>query len=68
MYGDFQSQVASQLEAIRAAGTFKRERVIVSPQDARIRREKSPRQTKQSWEPSFASPSLARFLREQKSL
>ncbi len=37
MYGDFQSHVASQLEAIRAAGTFKRERVIVSPQDARIR-------------------------------
>ena len=35
MYGDFQSQVAAQLEAIRAAGTFKRERVIVSPQDAR---------------------------------
>ena len=37
MYGDFQSHVAAQLEAIRAAGTFKRERVIVSPQDARIR-------------------------------
>ena len=37
MYGDFQSHVAVQLEAIRAAGTFKRERVIVSPQDARIR-------------------------------
>ena len=37
MYGDFQSHVSAQLEAIRAAGTFKRERVIVSPQDARIR-------------------------------
>ncbi len=37
MYGDFQSHVASQLEAIQKAGTFKRERVIVSPQDARIR-------------------------------
>ena len=37
MYGDFQSLVALQLEAIQTAGTFKRERVIVSPQDARIR-------------------------------
>ena len=37
MYGDFQSHVAAQLEAIQTAGTFKRERVIISPQDARIR-------------------------------
>ena len=37
MYGDFQSHVASQLEAIQMAGTFMRERVIVSPQDVWIR-------------------------------
>src|SRR5438094_6487907 len=37
MYKNFRSRVSSQLEEIRAAGTYKRERVIVTPQGATIR-------------------------------
>jgi len=37
MLNSFQNHLASQLEAIRAAGTFKRERVIVTPQGTTIR-------------------------------
>jgi len=37
MFGDFQKHVTSLLDSIRDAGTFKRERVIASPQDAHIR-------------------------------
>src|SRR5689334_189153 len=37
MFGHFQEHLQKQLEAIRAAGTFKRERVITTPQDAHIR-------------------------------
>jgi glycine C-acetyltransferase len=37
MYGPFQQHVSRQLEEIRAAGTYKRERIITTPQDAHIR-------------------------------
>src|ERR1043165_9196246 len=37
MVGSFQQHVRKQLDEIRAAGTYKQERVITSPQDARIR-------------------------------
>lgn len=36
MYGAFQSHIQSQLAEIRAAGTYKAERVITTPQDAHI--------------------------------
>src|SRR2546426_786634 len=36
MFGSFQKQLRQQLDEIRAAGTYKQERVITSPQDARI--------------------------------
>ena len=37
MFGPFQQHVQQQLAEIRGAGTYKRERVITTPQDARIR-------------------------------
>jgi len=37
MFGDFQSHVQRQLDAIRAAGTWKGERFIATPQGVRIR-------------------------------
>jgi len=37
MYGEFQRHVQQQLEGIRAAGTWKGERFIASPQGVRIR-------------------------------
>src|SRR5882762_1302276 len=37
MFGSMKQHVARQLDEIRAAGTYKQERVITSPQDARIR-------------------------------
>src|SRR6266853_959280 len=37
MYKAFQSRISSQLEEIRAAGTYKRERVIITPQGTMIR-------------------------------
>src|SRR5437867_6550444 len=37
MIGSFQQRLQQQLAEIRAAGTYKAERVITSPQDARIR-------------------------------
>jgi glycine C-acetyltransferase len=37
MYGAFQSYVAGQLENIRAGGTYKKERVIVTPQGTTVR-------------------------------
>jgi glycine C-acetyltransferase len=37
MHDAFRQHVAQQLDEIRAAGTFKRERVLASPQDAHIR-------------------------------
>jgi glycine C-acetyltransferase len=37
MFGDFQKHLQGQLDAIRAAGTFKNERIITTPQDAHIR-------------------------------
>jgi len=37
MYKAFQTHIGRQLEDIRAAGTYKLERVITTPQDARIR-------------------------------
>ena len=37
MYGAFQKNVASQLADIRAAGTYKNERVIITPQGTTIR-------------------------------
>src|SRR5215510_5976539 len=37
MFASMKQHVARQLEEIRAAGTYKQERVITSPQDARIR-------------------------------
>src|SRR5437867_10023553 len=37
MFGSMKQHVARQLDEIRAAGTYKHERVISSPQDARIR-------------------------------
>jgi glycine C-acetyltransferase len=37
MNTDFQNHVSSQIEAIRAAGTYKRERVLSTPQGALVR-------------------------------
>ncbi len=37
MYGDFQNHVQQQLDAIRAAGTWKGERFIATPQGVRIK-------------------------------
>ena len=37
MFGSMKQHVARRLDEIRAAGTYKQERVITSPQDARIR-------------------------------
>src|SRR6266705_3467743 len=37
MFGSMKQHVARQLDEIRAASTYKQERVITSPQDARIR-------------------------------
>lgn len=37
MYGDFQQHISQELSAIRAAGLYKQERVISTPQDRRIR-------------------------------
>jgi len=37
MFGLFQKQLLTQIDEIRAAGTYKRERVITTPQDAHIR-------------------------------
>ncbi len=37
MFGDFQNHVQQQLDAIRAAGTWKGERFIATPQGVRIR-------------------------------
>jgi glycine C-acetyltransferase len=37
MFGSMKQHVAQQIEEIRAAGTYKQERVITSPQDARVR-------------------------------
>src|SRR3989441_11796758 len=37
MHGAFQKHLAAQLDEIRAAGTFKNERVIMTPQSATIR-------------------------------
>jgi glycine C-acetyltransferase len=36
MFGSMKQHLAKQLDEIRAAGTYKQERVITSPQDARI--------------------------------
>jgi glycine C-acetyltransferase len=37
MFGAFQQYLLKQLDDVRAAGTYKRERVLTSPQRARIR-------------------------------
>lgn len=37
MYGPLQAKLQADLDGIRAAGTYKRERVITTPQDATIR-------------------------------
>jgi glycine C-acetyltransferase len=37
MFGDFKKHLQGQLDGIRAAGTFKNERIITTPQDAHIR-------------------------------
>src|SRR5438309_3652563 len=37
MFGAMKQHVTRQLDEIRAAGTYKRERVITTPQDAHIR-------------------------------
>src|SRR3954464_5738366 len=37
MYNSFSSHLTRQLQDIQAAGTYKRERVITTPQDAHIR-------------------------------
>src|SRR5438876_6803292 len=37
MFGSFQKHLRQQLEEMRQAGLYKNERVITSPQDARIR-------------------------------
>src|ERR1041385_517304 len=37
MFSAFQNHVHTQLDAIRAAGTYKRERVVITPQGATIR-------------------------------
>ncbi len=36
MYGDFQAHLSTQLGEIRSAGLYKSERIITTPQDARI--------------------------------
>ena len=36
MYGNIQNELAEELEAIKAAGLYKKERIIVTPQAARI--------------------------------
>ena len=36
MYGDLKAQLQSELEQIRAAGLYKAERVIDTPQAARV--------------------------------
>ena len=36
MYTNFQEHLQKELEAIKEAGTFKNERIIVSPQSAEI--------------------------------
>jgi len=42
MYGQFRDHARQTLDAIRAAGTYKRERVITSPQSARIATSERP--------------------------
>src|SRR5438093_2645254 len=42
MFGSFRQHLQQQLEEIRAGGTYKRERVVTSPQAARIRVGDSP--------------------------
>jgi glycine C-acetyltransferase len=42
MQADFQNHLQSQLDSIRAAGTYKRERIITSPQRARIEANGAP--------------------------
>src|SRR5688572_18306353 len=37
MYGSFQKHLQSQLQDVRAAGTYKNERVIITPQGTTIR-------------------------------
>jgi glycine C-acetyltransferase len=37
MYGSFQDHLKQQIEEVRAAGTYKAERIIGTPQDAHIR-------------------------------
>lgn len=37
MYGEFQNHLRAELEGVRAAGTYKSERVIVTPQGSTIR-------------------------------
>src|SRR6266513_6543707 len=37
MFGAIKNHVLTQLDQIRAAGTYKRERIITTPQDAHIR-------------------------------
>src|SRR5437016_1104770 len=37
MFGSFKNHLESELAEIRAAGTYKRERIITTPQDAHIR-------------------------------
>src|SRR5436190_12001128 len=37
MLGSFRQRIEKQIEEIRDAGTYKRERIITTPQDARIR-------------------------------
>ena len=37
MYAPLQTRLQTELDGIRAAGTYKRERIIASPQDSRIR-------------------------------
>jgi glycine C-acetyltransferase len=42
MYGEFQDHVRQVLDTIRSAGTYKRERIITSPQSARIATSERP--------------------------
>jgi len=42
MYGQFQEHVRQALDTIRSAGTYKRERVITSPQSAHIATSEQP--------------------------
>ena len=37
MYGKFQKQLQDELQAIEAAGLYKRERIIINPQGADIK-------------------------------